>query len=323
MKKLIAATTMLVALAASVFAVAHPRTYVVDLADGGTTCDITYNSYGPNYQATPDFTKFIKADKPMKGDTVEVHMKFKSSIDLSVLKVGVVDPSAAAGYWTLLNPDYQIAGTDIKAGQTYEFTGKYPVTTDCKGAMKICLQYDNADDKDTYKPVNKGAKLTFTKVATTTDTSKEVVKRTTPKTWNVNLSKYAAFLEIKTNHPWVNGKQDMTVISNYEGVAEITKAFGRELPLKGDTVVVTYKATSNRDISLLQIQIIENTAAVNWWKVLSDAEAVEFAKDIKAGTPFNATATFKLNDDAQEGVSLQIFYNVGDADGPAIFKMAK
>lgn len=324
MKKLVMATAMLAAMAASVFAVAHPRTYKLDLADSGATCSIAFNSYGPNYQGTPDFTKFMKADKPMKGDTFEVHLKFKSNIDLPLLLVSVVDTSPQANYWTLLTENQQIEG--IKANQVVDKVLTFPAIAACKGQVKLCLQYDNADqDTAAFPLVKKGAKLTTMKTVGTTDTSKEVVVRKTPKTWNVNLSKYAAFLEVKTNHPWVNGAQDMSVISNYETVAEISKAFdnGRSLPIKGDTLIITYRASSNADIDTLYVDVIENTEAVGWWAVLSEGGPQEFAKDIKKGVPFDAKATFKLAKGATDGISLQIFYDVGAAKGPSILKYAK
>lgn len=327
MKKLLMATTMLAALAVSAFAVAHPRTYVIEMADAGTTVDVAYNSYGPNYQATPDFTKFLKADKPQKGDTLEVHFKFKSNIDLPVLFAGAVDTSPQANYWTqLTGADYFLVGEDIKAGTIVDKVIKMPVEVGAKGKVTICLQYDNKDDTE-HKKVNKAAKLTFTKTVKTTDTTKEVVKRTAPKTWSVNLSKYAAFLQIETNHPWVNGKQDMSVVANYQAVPDISKAFnnGKELPIKGDIINVTYRATSNIDIDEMRITVVENTEAVNWWADLAggDEKFQVFAKDIKKGVPFDAKATFHLIQDAQEGISLQIFYEVGQGSGPAILKYAK
>lgn len=329
MKKLFMATAMLAAMAASAFAVAHPRTYVLDMADAGTTCDIAYNSYGPNYQASPDFTKFLKHDKPTKGDTLEVHFKFKSNIDLPVLLANIVDNSPQANYWmTLAGDEYVVVAENIKAGQIVDKTIKFPIVTDAKAKVTVTLQYDNKDqDTKKYPKVNKASKLTFMKTVATTDTSKEVVKRTAPKTWTVNLSKYAAFLQIETNHPWVNGKQDMSVIANYQAVPEISKAFnnGKELPIKGDTVIVTYRATSNIDIEEMRITVVENTEAVNWWADLAggDEKFQVFASNIKAGVPFDAKASFKLIQDAQEGISLQIFYEVGQGKGPAILKYAK
>ncbi len=322
MKKLIMATAMLATMAVAAFAAAHPRTYVLDVGEVAPTVSLAFNSYGPNYQATPDFSKFMKGDKPQKGDTLEVHMKFKPSIDLPVLLAQPVDSSAQANYWTTL-ADSVVVGEDLKAGQTYDFVHKFVLTEAMKGSLVVCLQYDTADQ--TQKKINKASKLTVTKTVTTTDTSKEIVKRTTPKTWNVNLTKYAAFLEIKTNHPWVNGVQDMSKVSNYEATAEISKAFdnGKSLPIKGDTVIITYKATSNMDIDTLMIDVIENTAAVNWWAVLSTEGPQVFAENIKKGTPFEAKATFKLKADPQEGISLQIFYDVDKGKGPAIFKLAK
>lgn len=322
MKKLIMATAMLAAMAVAAFAAAHPRTYVLDVGEVSPTVSLVFNQYGPNYQATPDFSKYMKGDKPQKGDTMEVHMKFKPSIDLPILYAQVVDNSAKANYWTTMT-DAVVVGENLKAGQTYDFVYKFPVTVEMQGALVVCLQYDTTDQ--TAPKINKASKLTVTKTATTTDTSKEVVKRTTPKTWNVNLSKYAAFLEIKTNHPWVNGVQDMSKVSNYEATAEISKAFdnGKSLPIKGDTLVITYKATSNMDIETLMIDVIENTAAVNWWAVLSSEGPQVFAENITKGAVFEGKATFKLKADPVEGISLQIFYDVDKAKGPAIFKFAK
>ena len=76
----------------------HPRTYHIDLADGaeGPVVDIVYNQYGPNYQGTREFGNWVKTDKPKAGDTVIVHYKGVSDIDLPVIALGLVDTSAAA-----------------------------------------------------------------------------------------------------------------------------------------------------------------------------------------------------------------------------------
>ncbi len=76
-----------------------PKTLVIDLGDSNIkTIEIVKNPYGSNYQnkAPAVFTKFYKDNMPAPGDTVEVHYKFTSDVDIPGLTVAVIDNSEKA-----------------------------------------------------------------------------------------------------------------------------------------------------------------------------------------------------------------------------------
>lgn len=284
----------------------HPRTYHIDLADGaeGPVVDIVYNQYGPNYQGTREFGNWVKTDKPKAGDTVIVHYKGVSDIDLPVLALGLVDTSAAASYWTnLLDPSIVFLATDVKAGVPFEGTLEFVLATDVKSKFGVYLQYDSTDTTD-FPIVGKAAKITFEKVGETTDTSLEVPDTTPkgPQTFNIAIDKVAAFCEIGTNHPWIDGVQDMSVISNYETTVSIQTVLPDEYALKaGDTLNITWEATPDRDIEKIFIRPVDKSPEVGWWKELvnspSDANAWLLAENLKGGEKFSLSKTIKIEID--------------------------
>ena len=308
----------------------HPRSYSLDLADGssvgtGTTgsSKLVFNQYGPNFQEEIDFTSFVKYNKPLAGDTIDVTLKGVSDKDINQLVINVVDTSAAYSYWGVLNANadsFFIEG--ITAGQPFEATFSMPLEKDMKGNFKIVLRSDDAAE---------AIGITWEKVGETTDTSTEVViEERVPQVYDMDFTKYAAFLEVKTNHPWIDGVQDMSVISNYEATVDITNFFpsGDKLPIAGDKLNITWKVTSDTDIAKLCMRVIENTPAVNWWKELDKKwietqEGLVVAENIKAGEVLDISASFDYAEAAVEGTSIVIWYDVGDADRPAIFKLVR
>jgi hypothetical protein len=343
MKKLLNVSAMLIALAVMLSgcassakkteaegpAVPHPRSYVLDPADGATTLALPFNSYGPNYQGTIDMWKYLKKDKPQAGDTMQLRGKVTSDVDIPCLVFYLTDTSPAANYWTNLCGDSYIL--DMKAGVAYDINVDVVLDVSTKGGLVMTFAYDGNDHgQETYAKVGAPANFTFEKVADTTDTNAEVPSAPHNSNPTVALEKYAAFLEIATNHPWVNGAQDMSVIANYQSTPEVTPAFGDDLPRAGDKLTVTWKAVSDVDIAQIYMRPVDCSSAANWWKELinvnwDDMEAITVVKDVKAGEPFEASVTFELEADAVAQVNLCVWYDIGDAtpDGPAIIKMVK
>lgn len=308
----------------------HPRSYTIDVADGtgkatgaAGAAKLVFNQYGPNFQEEIDFTSFVKFNKPLAGDTVDVTLKGVADNDVAMLVVNIVDTSAAYSYWGVLNANadsYFIE--NIVAGQPFEATFSMPLEKDMKGNFKIVLRSDES---------NGDIPITWEKVTNTTDTSTEVViEERVPQVYDMDFTKYAAFLEVKTNHPWINGVQDMSQISNYEATVDITNFFpsGDKLPIAGDKLNITWKVTSDTDIAKLCMRVIENTPAVNWWKELDKLwletqTGLVVAENIKAGEVLDISASFDFAEASVEGASIVIWYDVGDADRPAIFKLVR
>lgn len=299
----------------------HPRSYTFDVIDGGASSyKLVWNQYGPNYQALAYFNTLVKKDKPQAGDTVTFKMKATSDIDLPLL---VAYPCSTSPAWKGLddeaNKDARILATDIKAGVPFEVDVTFPLIDKMGGDFALCMQYDNTDQE-----VKAGAPATLTleRVCESTDTTKEVPETPHNPYVEVNLGKYAAFLEVATNHPWVNGVQDMSVISNYEAGPEVTNAYGDDLPKAGDKMHLTWKAVSDTDIALMHVRLVDRSAAANWWKELEPtSEGTVMVENIKAGEPFTVDMELTFAEDPVAQVNLCIWYDVGDAEGPAIFKV--
>ena len=349
MKKLLGISTVLLALGVMLTGCAssgakgdaapsipHPRTYVVDPADSKTEVEVPFNSYGPNYQQTIDMWSFLKKDKPQAGDTVQIRGRLTSDLDIPNIVVYLTDNSAAANYWTNLCDDNVLL--DVKAGEPVDINFDVVLHTSAKGALVVTFAYDGADHgQESVAKVGKPAHFTFEKVADTTDTAAEVPTAPHKSEVTVNLGKYAAFLEIATNHPWINGAQDMSVISNYQATPEVTNAFGEDLPKAGDKITMTWKATADTNISKVYARPIDNSAAANWWKELIDPiwgegddtaamdEQMLIAENIVAGEAFEVSKTFTLSQDAVAQVAFCIWYDCGAAepDGPAICKAVR
>ena len=147
-------------------------------------------------------------------------------------------------------------------------------------------------------------------------------------TKNIVLNDYDDFskIELEANHPWVDGKQDMTKVSNYEKNIDLTDVWGNDFPQKGDTVNISWSSIPNVDIKNVYCRLVENTAPVDWWKELCEVdfdnlEPYTLAKDLKANVPFESSISITLAENPIEGISLCMWYDVGDAtpDGPAKF----
>lgn len=333
MKKIIAGAIAAFTLLSATFA-AHPMTYVIDLGENenGKVVACPKNQYADNYQSNPNpsFTKQLKPDLPKAGDTIEVHYKFTSDVDLSVLTINITDTSAQAGYWLNITgkdtTDLPPLAKDIKAGQTVEGVWSVVLEKDCLAKIELPLMYDDPDIvKMGYAKNGKAATLTFETTGVQTTKPVPKVQRKT-KTWKLDLNKIAAFMKIEADHPWVNNVPDTKTISGWQAIIELTQVFGGDLPIKGDEIIINYKGISDTDIPLIKSQLIENTAAVNWWAVICedpDDSNHPFAEEVVAGKKFKGSVKFIVSQDAQEGVSLALRCTADAMEHPAILKASK
>lgn len=312
--------------------VPHPRTYVVDLADSteGKNVELAYNQYGPNYQSTPnlDFTKFIKTNKPQAGDTIIVNYKFTVDKDLPVILIGLVDGSAKANYWlNLLDPSTVVLAEDIKAGEVVEGSFECVLAQSVLGAFQAYIQYDSDDSvKMGYPLVGSSAKLSFQDVegVDTTDTSNEEGTAPAapkgPQTHNVELHKVAAFFQLESNHPWIDGVQDMSQTVSYQGIAHFGNLYPEDLPQAGDTIHVTWHAKSDVDIDRMHIRLVENSGAVkDWWAEIGEngGEGYTLIEGVKAGETFDAVIDLNVAISALEDISFTIWAELDECSQPA------
>lgn len=313
----------------------HPRSYVLDVIDGGETLNLVWNQYGPNYQVTPFFTSLLKKDKPQAGDTVTFKMKAVSDVDLPLL---LCYPCSTSPSWTNLADESFVMAENVKAGEAFECEVTVVLTQKMGADFALCMQYDNEDQE-----VKTGSScvLTLERVCESTDTAAEsgAAAPVGPQTINVEIQKYAALCQIETNHPWVNGAQDMSVIANYQATPEVTAAAGDYEAKAGDTLVVTWKAVSDTDIAKLYCRPVDCSAAANWWTELinpiwgeeDDTTAMDeqmlLAENIVAGEPFEVTKTYVLEKDVIAQINLCLWYDCDPENpklpGPALIKLVR
>ena len=326
MKKLLAAMSMVLMLATTALT-AENFVFDVSAAREGKTQAFPYNQYGPNQQATPTFTHLIKTKKPKKGDTVEIYFKGTSNIDLPYIAVDLVDNSAAANYWTVLTPkdqEAQLCAKDIKAGTPFEGHITYTLDKDVKSALVFCMRYDDDPAKNDYAKdvakVGKEAKITFTKVVESSNFS-AAKKGRKAKTYSIDVTQAAKLIEMQASF-----NKDGTP-EWYSAVVDITSLFGDDLPVKGDKVTLTYKGSTTISIPEIRCTLVENTAAVGWWRDLvsdnNDEKFFTWIKDIQADKVFKGSVTIPVNVSVEEGISIQMYYLPFEGSKRCFIKFAK
>lgn len=307
----------------------HPREYTLDLAESktGTEIKVVYNQYGPNYQSDPaiDFSKNVKKDKPQIGDTVHVYYKFSTDIDIPKVRISLIDPTV--NYWLELAADDALILEDIKAGTVYEGEKDIVLTAAVKGEFKVYIAYDTDVFLGEGLPAVKAPALfTFYDVEgiTSTDVALELPAsevQTGPKTINIKIDEIAAFCEIKTGHPWVDGVQIMSEIENYQADISYMSLLEEE-PVPGDKLVVTWRGRPSQDIAVLKCMPVDHSASVGWWKIMinnsDDEDAVVIARDLKAGEVFEITKEYIIDIGAEScDCNLRVWYDYDkETDGP-------
>ena len=269
----------------------HPMTYTLDMADSelGTEIKFVDNSqYGTKKRSTrqnnntcPTWTKMVKVNKPQVGDKVRVTGIITSSIDIDHLYINLVDNSPAANYWGRVaapTEESEPSIDNVKAGEPVTIDYTFDITAKVLGNLILNMAYGEQNDGM--------ATLTVERVCASDigTPNGEIIdpQHKEPKTWEFDISKNLAYVEVKPEYPWENGVQNtMADPLYYQAVVSIMGLFGEDMPIAGDKLHLTWRTRSSGDIAELQIRAVENTAAVNWWKELSAFASV--GTDIKAG----------------------------------------
>ena len=144
-------------------------------------------------------------------------------------------------------------------------------------------------------------------------------------TRTVDISNTYSNITIAENHPWVNGKQDTSVISNYQYVLDISNFYENDLPKNGDKLKILWKGKSNIDIAKLRIRPVDTSSNVNYWKELTSNtdNSIACVNNIKAEIEFSLEQEIEITADAIANISLCISYELEDGKGPAIIKSSK
>ena len=260
-----------------------------------------------NYERNLDLTELWEEDFPAKGDTVNISWNSVSDVDIKNVYCRLVENTEAVNWWNELcdfnaeRPEPFIIVKDVKAGVPFQADISLKLTEAPVTGMSICIWYD-VGDATPDGPAN--------------------IK--TVKT--IDLDEYKPQIILETNHPWVDGNQDLTVVSNYQQVIEITNFWKNSLPKKGDLAYITWSAVSYVDVDVVYCRLIDNSSAANWWKELCEGDFNKpkdfiLAKNIKKGVSFDGSLLLSFADEPIENVALCLWYDIGDAnpEGPATF----
>ena len=306
--------------------VPHPRTYILDLAD--STAETT-SKFAPNngifQNASHElvYTEYFKYDAPQAGDTIEVHYKGISDIDLNGLEFYFMDASATANYWLGLmqqdDVDNHPIALNVKAGEEFEGVISYVLEKNAskRPAFEVVMFYDNKYYKNAgLSKIGKAATIQWLKTdVNTTNTQDELIEvaggaistASGPRTFNIEIADVAKMFEMATN-------ASDGVIWNYQYIFAIDGVIDGELPKAGDTVNIHWAGSSNADITApVMMTLVENTQAVGWWKDLVSTTEDKFhvfvEGPITAGENFEGNASFVLTESCVEGISIQMFYD--------------
>ncbi|MCQ2572810.1 MAG: hypothetical protein MJ182_02815 [Treponema sp.] len=294
----------------------HPMTYVLDLADTGDSITFVDNTqYGESgkstRQAKPAWSKLLKPNKVKNGDTVRIVGRITSDKDLDSVMVGIADDSSAVNYWlNLYDPDEsEQYFTDIKAGVPFDVDMEFPVVANMVQNFILNLGYGEQNDGF--------ATFTFERVCESDigmTPPEEKPARTEPKEFVVDISRDLAFVEMKPEYPWENGIQNtLADPTHYQATVDVTKIFGEDLPIAGDTLTLTWNTKPSIDIAALKIRFVENTASVpGWWKEIdvTPGEGHVVHENLKAYEKAEIHASLVIGESPIEGISFCITYDL-------------
>ncbi|MCR4733943.1 MAG: hypothetical protein K5829_02925 [Treponema sp.] len=318
-----------------VSSVSHPRTYILDLADSTESKTSTFFSNNGIRQSNSHelvYTEFFKYDVPKAGDTIEVHYKGVSNIDLDGVEIYLMDASAAANYWLGLMSQEDIDNRPIainaKAGVEFEGVESYVLAKDAtkRCAFEVVFFYDNVwYKKQGLSKIGKDAKIEWLKTdVNTTRTEDELIAvggavATGPKEMTIDLADASKMWTMQQT-------ADNGVVTGYQAIFDISACFPGDLPLAGDTITVKFKGTSDADVpTTVYASIVENTAAVGWWAELCTTDNNQACvENIVANEPFELSATFHIETSAVEGTSIMLYYKPdSDAVKSSMWKFAR
>ncbi|MCR4578769.1 MAG: hypothetical protein K5681_00325 [Treponema sp.] len=305
--------------------ITHPMEYTLDLADGGLT-EVKFadnSQYGTKGVSTrqdntpPDWSALVKPNKPKAGDTVRVTGKLTFDMDIDNLYVNLVDNSPAANYWLRLSKGESAEGDtiikDIKAGVPVDVDITFTLTADVKAKCIFNMAYGEQNGKLTTCKVERVGKS----FVGDPEVLASLGRPKGQQTYKINLGDVSKLITFERGN------------DAFQAIFSFTSACGEWLPQKGDKVIITYKGTSNVDIDEpILLTLVENTAAVGWWKDListSEDKFQEFteAGQVKAGKKFKTKLEFTLAESCKEGISVQMYYKNYEGASPAMLKFAK
>lgn len=139
-----------------------------------------------------------------------------------------------------------------------------------------------------------------------------------PCDWKVDVSPLLVKKSAEKNFIWENGEKTERY-NRYFCAVDLSECFSR-LPKSGESVKISWKGTSDKSISKMQVKLVDrNTRTANWGQNL--AETIDLS-DIKAGEDFSVEHTFTFAKNPIEKVIMHFIYMPEILDEEAVFKVS-
>ena len=310
-KKCLSVAAMLV-LTTSVFAAKNPKkdtskttrpdVWILDLADGcptnsGANFWHDDNTGDSGYSYIVDFTANTAFALPRKGEKVRVTGKIISKVDMPYVAGYFNDDTKG---WKSLSWT-ELLATNLKAGVPVEIDKEFEIQDDSNGKFRFELQYDLCWGDYAGQPkIEKSVGFSFERSNESTDSY--AFKTSNAEKWVID------YCDSDTNPDGVFIKDKNSPLYTFD--RKYDALFLGVLPRKGDFIEVNIQGVSDTDIPHLNIQLVDNSEAANWWQDISTTYWPSIT-NIKAGVPFSAKLLFPV-DNPPKGTVMVRFHYDGD-----------
>lgn len=231
----------------------------------------------------------ITFDKPIKQETTSQWIQYGSSSDLAVLSTNWENSRTFRIYLNL----------------PYNFYFKIVINDS---------QYihENWDPKETFWRDSKGNFIDELII----DFNTIPYPERESKTFEIDLTNpqnnVLKSIKLKPNYYDSNGNET-EIAPTQQLVLNLTTLLNHELLLPGDKLILKYKISSMYDISKVKSNLVDNSPAANYWKVLSNSNDLSIAPDYAISEDpenpniYEGTLTFEITEQMMCWASLQLF----------------
>ena len=287
-----------------------PKVYTIDLADNNFGSELTIDwddaDWAKAYRKVLSFRHLIRGDMPKKGDIIVFNYDMTFSEDIPYLAFQMADSSKKNSWNQPYKPDY-FDFTDIKAGEHIRGKSAVNVTDIPVFDANIQMIYDSSWQLENHPAAGKSTDVKFTRITDSTNT----VKRRAPKTYKVDITKLVKKFDFVTVDRDLQKTNDASETRFYLTEIDITSLFKKgDLPMKGDTVEVTFAGAVPEDFNGIFLYLLEqndyiwgNIIAVN---LVTPSIPDITDMDIPAGKKIKHTETLVLENDADINIKAGI-----------------
>ncbi len=278
----------------------RPDVWILDLADGNPTNSGANfwhddNTGDSGYSYIVDFTVNTAFALPRKGEKVRVTGKIISKVDMPYVAGYFNDDTKG---WKSLSWT-ELLATNLKAGVPVEIDKEFEIQDDSNGKFRFELQYDLCWGDYAGQPkIEKSVGFSFERSNESTDSY--AFKTSNVEKWVID------FCDSDTNPDGVFIKDKNSPLYTFD--RKYDALFLGVFPRKGDFIEVNIQGVSDTDIPHLNIQLVDNSEAANWWQDISTTYWPSIT-NIKAGVPFSAKLLFPVDNPPKGDVMIRFHYD--------------